>query len=184
MTPQKPSLGLATLSSLHRYIGPDTSLQTAASPCDCADVQRAVPFHRAYNPDAGSYFYTTNTTEFTNAINNLGYRDEGIDGFIFPSSERGTVPFFRMLKPSLNVHFYTIDTNEVKSSRQNLGYRDDGIAGFVYPRSMCTAIPLFRMVRGWGYFYTTSATERNYAGRGGWGADGTAAWVLPTNEAF
>lgn len=116
-----------------------------------------------------------------NAIQNRGYIYEGVEGFIFPSFQRGTIPLFRMWNPSNAVHLYTTDEGERMNAR-NLGYRDDRLAGFVYPGRVCDAIPLFRMVRGRDRLYTTSATEQNWAKREGYVSDGIAAWVLPTGD--
>ena len=40
-----------------------------------------------YQPSIVDHFYTTSEAERENAINNLGYQDEGIVGYINPKSE-------------------------------------------------------------------------------------------------
>lgn len=45
---------------------------------------QSTPIFRTYNPDVGNHFYTTSESEKNNAVNNLGYRDEGKLGYALP----------------------------------------------------------------------------------------------------
>ncbi|SJL16019.1 uncharacterized protein ARMOST_19534 [Armillaria ostoyae] len=86
-----------------------------------------------YSPSAVDHFYTTNGDERNNAVQNLGYNDEGITGYIYPSASYGRVPFYRLYNPTAHDHFYTANANEKNSAAQTGGYVDEGIAGYVLP---------------------------------------------------
>lgn len=48
-------------------------------------VCNAIPLFRVYSEAAENHFYTISGAERDNAINNLGYRDEGIAGYVWQS---------------------------------------------------------------------------------------------------
>jgi hypothetical protein len=67
----------------------------------------------------------------TGAVN-VGYRQEGLLGYIYPYSETGTVPLYRMYSPYALDHFYTTDYNEYMTGAVNVGYRQEGLLGYLY----------------------------------------------------
>lgn len=46
------------------------------------EIHGAKPFYRGYSPGATDHFYTTNLQEMENAVNNLGYKFEGIAAWV------------------------------------------------------------------------------------------------------
>ncbi|PBK66688.1 hypothetical protein ARMSODRAFT_959829 [Armillaria solidipes] len=99
-----------------------------------SQVSGTVPLYRMYSPSAVDHFYTTNGNERNNAVQNLGYNDEGIvTGYIYPSASCGGVPFYRLYNPTAHDHFYTANANEKNTAAQTDGYVDEGIAGYVLP---------------------------------------------------
>ncbi|MDG6146446.1 hypothetical protein NF717_12455, partial [Lactococcus formosensis] len=45
-------------------------------------VDQTFPLYRLYHPGFGDHFYTTDPTERSNAMSQLGYKSEGTVGFI------------------------------------------------------------------------------------------------------
>ncbi|KAI0322134.1 hypothetical protein OF83DRAFT_1049947, partial [Amylostereum chailletii] len=44
-----------------------------------------VPLYRVFSPSADDHFYTTNAAERDNAVNSLGYNNEGIAAYVLPA---------------------------------------------------------------------------------------------------
>lgn len=91
-----------------------------------------IPLYRTYSTSGTDHFYTTNAAERDSAIANLGYSDEGITAYVYPSALCGTVPLFRTYSPGDIDHFYTTNAAERDNAVKNLGYVDEGIAAYVY----------------------------------------------------
>ncbi len=88
-----------------------------------------------YSPAAVDHFYTTDEAQRNNAINNLGFNDEGIAGYIYPSTSQlcTSVPFYRMYQPTTHDHFYTTNEAERDNAIKNGGYQEEHIAGYILP---------------------------------------------------
>ncbi|GLB43085.1 hypothetical protein LshimejAT787_1205340 [Lyophyllum shimeji] len=123
----------------------------------CADPRQATPWFRAFNPSVVDHFYTANRQEWLNAINNLGYNNEGIAAYIFRNAQPGTVPFYRLYSSQGTDHFYTRSLAERNNAIRNLGYAPEGITGWIYPNASCGGVPLFRLFQPTeiDHFYTT-----------------------------
>jgi hypothetical protein len=159
--------------------GPSTATTHAANHQN--SVPSPVPLFRTYQPAIVDHFYTTNAAETQNAINNLGYNDEGVAARIWPTDGDGLVPLYRMYSPGATDHFYTTNPAERDNAIYNLGYNDEGIAGFVFPYNQVGLVPLYRLYSpgGTDHFYTTNAAERDNAiDNLGYNNEGIAAWVL------
>ncbi|KAK0495992.1 hypothetical protein EDD18DRAFT_1353611 [Armillaria luteobubalina] len=121
----------------------------------------AVPLLRAYLREPYyDHFYTTNAAEMQRAVTTLhykaegqtglvfgfqapvlshipphwlGYKDEGIVGYIYPKEMCCSVPLYRLYhdKP-VRDHLYTEDSKEIDSAKR-LGYTYEGIAGYILP---------------------------------------------------
>src|SRR4051812_22214566 len=96
------------LTALFVTSGSAVATQSAAS----AAPQGTVRLYRLWSPSATDHFYTTNRSERDNAVQRLGYQDEGTAAWIYPSDRRNTVPLYRLWNPSVTDHFYTTDRNE------------------------------------------------------------------------
>jgi hypothetical protein len=111
--------------------GPSTNITHAASHQN--RLPGPVPLFRMYQPAIVDHFYTTNAAEAQNAINNLGYNNEGVAAHIWPTGGIGLVPLYRMYSPSATDHFYTTNPAERDNAIDNLGYNNEGIAAWVLP---------------------------------------------------
>lgn len=86
-----------------------------------------------YSPSASDHFYTTSTVERDNAIQHLGYSDEGITGYVLAQSGTSdTVAFYRAYNGNIKDHFYTINAVEMENAIRKLGYGYEGVAGYVF----------------------------------------------------
>ena len=70
---------LSTETACEIGVGPEQTLGFIAPTPLCG----ATPLYRLYKPEASNHFYTTSDAERNNAINSLGYLDEGILGYIW-----------------------------------------------------------------------------------------------------
>ncbi|MBN1545433.1 MAG: hypothetical protein JW902_02115 [Syntrophaceae bacterium] len=85
-----------------------------------------VPFHRWYNPNTISQYYSY---EYNKGNSLLGYIYEGAIGNIATSRLSNTRELYRWYNPKTKQYFYTAD---VKAEGMNKkGYLFDGIAGYV-----------------------------------------------------
>ncbi|KDR84285.1 hypothetical protein GALMADRAFT_237037 [Galerina marginata CBS 339.88] len=131
----------------------------------CGDPRLLVPLFRLWNPVKKDDFYTTSAPEKQNAIANDGYSDEGVAGYVWPTSTAGgqlqTIPFYRVYNPTVVNHFYTTSTAERDNAVNNLGYNNEGIAGYVYGDAQCDGLPLYRLwsAKAQNDFYTMDAQE-------------------------
>lgn len=91
------------------------------------DPLAAGPLYRAYSQRQADHFYTANVSELINAISALGYRYEGISGYMATTGS----DFLRSYSGSLGDHFYTTDFQEWINSAVSHGYTLEGSAGKV-----------------------------------------------------
>lgn len=153
-----------------------------------SSIATTVPLLRSYTPIGTDHFYTTNTTEMSQAISSpSGYIFEGNAALVLSSPSLGdpaAVPFFRTYNPSQIDHFYTTDAGERDRAVSLSGYVDEGIVAYVYPPTYQAphTVPFFRMYNPvmTDHFYTTDAQERDdAAATGGYIYEGIAAYVDP-----
>ena len=52
------------------------------------------PFYRLYSTAATAHLYTASFSEVVNSVNNLGYKLEGIAGYIYKNDTCGGVPYY------------------------------------------------------------------------------------------
>jgi len=126
-----------------------------------------VPFYRLYKYDEPNntrdHFYTTNLTERDNAVNTMGYVDEGIECYVSNRSFPGGVPLFRLYKGDANSHFYTTSETE-KDIKIIEGYVYEGIQCFVNqdPAEGFTSLHRLKQETGTPYHYFLSAKTHEY----------------------
>lgn len=142
-----------------------------------------VPLYRLAHP-AGDHFYTTDDGERQNAINAIGYVDEGIAGYVRRNQTGSTVPLFRLFNAASGDHFYTTSAPE-RDSATGVGYVFEGIQCYVWEPSGAGRVPFYRLLNdGNGdHFYTVSLEERDNAIRVfGYHSEGVAC-DMPTAPA-
>ena len=92
-----------------------------------------VPYYRLYNPFSFQHHWTTDANE-NNVLPTVGWRQEGIDGYILPSAVSGAIPLYRLyLNAQGGLHLWTTDANERNVLVATAGWVDEGIAGYVVP---------------------------------------------------
>ena len=97
------------------------------------DGVNAVPYYRLYNPSSYQHLWTTYASEYS-FLPTVGWHQEGIDGYILPSSAVGAVPLYRLyLNAQGGLHLWTTDANERNYLIANAGWWDEGISGYVIP---------------------------------------------------
>jgi hypothetical protein len=121
--------------------------------------------YRLFNPEITNHFYTTSVSERRNAIQNLGYNDEGVEWVGFDRQVQGTNPIFRLYSPSAQNHFYTDTESEAARAADQLGYNREGILVYLYERERFYTTPIYRLYnpQASNHFYTTSESERDNA---------------------
>jgi Repeat of unknown function (DUF5648) len=55
------------------------------------------PLLRAYSKASDDHFYTTNVAEHANAVQHLGYQDEGITAYVLTAPAHGATPLYRLM---------------------------------------------------------------------------------------
>lgn len=96
-------------------------------------IDQSVPLYRTYSASASDHFYTTSASERDNAVQRLGYTDEGITGYVFTKDNRGdTVPFYRAYSGGAKDHFYTVNAPEMENAVRKGGYTYEGVAAYVF----------------------------------------------------
>ncbi|KAE9392835.1 hypothetical protein BT96DRAFT_261406 [Gymnopus androsaceus JB14] len=97
--------GSAVVSSPTPYLLPSTVTASSASEAttsSCATTGDAIPLLRAYSSIGTDHFYTTNSSEMSNAVAVDAYTFEGDATFLWATQETNTVPLYRMFNQ--NVH--------------------------------------------------------------------------------
>jgi hypothetical protein len=136
-----------------------------------------VPLYRAVSPSTGGHLFTTSYSELKQAESSVGFKDEGIAGYIKRTQAEGTEPLYRLYNPGNNDHFYTANPAE-RSSALASGYRDEGVAGYISSSQQPGTVPLYRLRNGQaGHFYTTNPQERQTAMQQGWSDEGIAGYA-------
>ncbi|KAJ3574952.1 hypothetical protein NP233_g1426 [Leucocoprinus birnbaumii] len=161
---------------------PPTPGNNGGHPGLCTPASHSVPFLRAYNPTVVDHFYTTSAPEMANAVQHLGYNQEGAPGRVFTSQVWGAVPFYRAYQGARHDHFYTTNEAEWNNAVANLGYSREGISGYIYPTQICGSVPLYRAYQPntVDHFYTTNQAEWNHAVSAlGYNREGIAGYILP-----
>ncbi len=120
-----------------------------------------LPVYRLFRAKSISHFYTRSVSERDRAVNQLGYRYEGI-GFWSLATSTGTSPVYRLFRAKSISHFYTKSIREKNRAINSLGYKYEGI-GFRAPDTTIGTSPVYRLFRAKSisHFYTRSVAEKN-----------------------
>lgn len=110
------------------FINYTTPIETVTPPApQPSEVpqESVITMYRAYNPNSGEHFYTSNTKEFNNIVS-LGWKDEGV-GWIAPASSN--TPVYRLYNANGGEHHYTTSTKE-RDALTAAGWKDEGIGWY------------------------------------------------------
>lgn len=129
-----------------------------------APVEPRKPLYQLWNNVISNHFYTTSETERTTALNNEGYVDQGITGYLYETQQEGSVPLYRMWSQSLTDHFYTTSILE-RNAYAALGYVNQGVEGYIMTFQEIGSTPWYRL---WSplypdHFYTSQLWQKTSA---------------------
>jgi hypothetical protein len=93
----------------------------------------AVAYYRLYNPNSYQHHWTTDAHEY-GVLTTMGWKQEGIDGYILPNAATGSIPLYRLyLNAFGGLHLWTTDANERNVLTNSGNWNDEGVAGYVVP---------------------------------------------------
>jgi cytolysin (calcineurin-like family phosphatase) len=146
-----------------------------------------IPLYRAYNDARSDHFYTTSLAEYDNAIQNCGYKGEGVACMVYSSPDydpESLIPFYRAFNPTIFDHFYTTSEAEYINACEHLGYNPEGIQCYVFPANISgndALVPLYRLYhpRLSDHFYTVNIVEVGIAERDGYQLETTPGMAGP-----
>ena len=124
------------------------------------------------------HLYTTNASEHSTATG-MGYKDEGIAGYLASSQVSGTQPLYRLSKPAGSglIHLYTTDNGE-RQSAISQGFKEDGPLGYIATSQMAGTVPLYRFRATTGdYFLSANPSDRQLALQQGYQDQGTVGYI-------
>lgn len=134
------------------------------------------PLYRLCDPK-GYHYYTSNKDKYYNYIS-LGWKPEGIIGYVFNQQVKGSLPVWVTRKTTdryCNLgcadYLFTISKEEQLFAISNFGYSNDGwLSGdipvfYMAPTQLPGTTPLYRVLQTSlspnGHFLTTNVSERN-----------------------
>jgi hypothetical protein len=163
-----------------------TSIVIPPTPTQAVKILQTVPLYRLLKTGTGNHFYTTSATERDNAVNHLGFKYEGIAGYVFSTQVTGSVPLYRLVLATSTVldHFYTTSAAERDNAVKTYSYKYEGIQCYVLPTQMKGTTPLYRLVNSKpDHFYTISSPEKDNAVKSyGYKYEGIASYIFATNQ--
>ena len=138
--------------------------------------------YRAYNPNTGEHFFTSNIDEYKNLIE-LGWNGEGIACYTLATSD---VPIYRLYNPNTGGHHYANSIAE-RDNLVSVGWTDEGIA--FYSVDYDDASPVYRLYNpnatgiyaAGAHMYLTNPTERDWLISLGWQYEGIG-WYGVSSE--
>jgi uncharacterized repeat protein (TIGR01451 family) len=93
---------------------------------------QATPYYRLYNTITLWHHWTTDPNEYYTLGTFPGWNQEGVDGYILPTSTTGTLQLFRLTYPFVGgLHHWTVDPNEYATLTTTYGWVGEGGSGFV-----------------------------------------------------
>ncbi|KAJ7629121.1 hypothetical protein FB45DRAFT_920020 [Roridomyces roridus] len=98
-----------------------------------------VPLYMVYlvtNGAVSDHIYTIDQGEYQ-ALLEIGYRDEGIQAYVYPTQICGSVPWYAVYNAAATEHFFTTDEATRASFLATAGWSDQGIVAYVLPTN-CT----------------------------------------------
>jgi len=88
-------------------------------------IQDTVPLYRLYG--LGDHYYTAKVAH-KEAAESVGYKYEGVTGYIYLTAEQGLKPFWSLY--GYGDHFYTIRELD-RQVAESVGFKYEGIIGYI-----------------------------------------------------
>lgn len=122
-------------------------------------------FLRAYNPTADYHFFTTNSIEFTNAVNH-GYVDEstGQSGFlVYVDAVPGARAIHRLYNQNNGRHYYTTSDGERDFLISLGGWRFETDEGYLFTAATSGTVEIFRLYNSVSgvHLYTSNSVMKD-----------------------
>jgi hypothetical protein len=113
----------------------------------------------------GKYLYTISVAERNSAVNNHGFKLEGVAFYASSNSQSETLrPIYRLAYPATGAYMYTTSTAERDMMTKKHGFKYEGITFYAYNDSGLSLSDVYRLShRNSGYLYTISSSERTSA---------------------
>jgi len=152
----------------------------------------SVPLYRFWNIRTLDHYYTVNKESIVKpnspADDNNGWKDEGVECFVYPYRQDGTVPLYRYYNSEAKDHFYTTNSGDLGFGK--MGYTFQGVTAFIHtpppqlaqnlppPTVTFAPTPLYRYYKPTtqDHFYSTKVQLPVNQMRG-WIPEGVAAAV-------
>ncbi len=105
--------------------------------CEVSAIQitGTTPLFRLYyhNTSTGrrDHFYTTSASE-RSQLTGVGWKYEGVEGYVYASRATGTVPLYRLYHQNHHAHFYTVEPAQ-RDAKVGAGWRAEGVAAYCFP---------------------------------------------------
>jgi hypothetical protein len=128
----------------------------------------SIPIYRYFHPVSGDHFYTTLATEIGTThegqVGALGFKCEGILGYVSNHEFPGAHPILRYWNEQHHDHFYTVSAEDIGTTHvghvAKHGYKYEGVVGFAYPAQHHVA----SVYRYWNegntdHFYTANSAD-------------------------
>ncbi|GEM_PF-1808856 len=128
-----------------------------------AAAQAKAPLYRLASSQ--DHFYTSSAAEAQQA-KGLGYRMEGVTGYVETKPSPGAEPLYRLVRQNGGrvQHFYTANPQERDAATRE-GYKLEGVAGYVASSQQAGTVALQRLEQPatGQYLFTTSQPEAQQA---------------------
>jgi hypothetical protein len=113
----------------------------------------------------GRYLYTISATERNAAVNNHGFRLEGVGFYAATDSQGGTLrPVYRLSYAPTGAYMYTLSATERDMMVSRYGFKSEGISFYAYNDSALPLADIHRLAHPTsGYLFTSSTSEKNNA---------------------
>ena len=93
---------------------------------------QATPYYRLFHPGILQHHWTRDLNEY-NFLPVVGWRQEGIDGYILPGPVGAAIPQYRLYYAPRELHLWTTDAGEAAYLTTSAGWKAEGIDGYVLP---------------------------------------------------
>ncbi len=123
-----------------------------------------VPLYRIYHASTFNHYYTTSAAERNYNIQNNGWVDQGIQGYVYPSPGPGRSPIYVAYNGAAGTHLFTQDAAEYNALSS--AWTKSGVAFYVLTVVSAVDLPLLRATTGDGSHFFLSSSQPEITGYG------------------